>query len=294
MARKIPGLTRVLGEGSLAGVAYGEVGSSIYFALGIVAFYALGLTPWVLLGVGLLFLLVSLSYAEGVAAIPRPAAPPRGAARFSDPVGFVTGWVLFLDYAIVIALAALFVPHYLGQAVGWEGITQRPWDLVVGFADRRHRAGAARPAPRPLQARHLIAVAALVSHLVIVVVGFATLVSLNGVGRGVDLGEAPTWHSLAFALPIATLAYTGLETVANLAADTSEPGRALPRGLFRGLRAAVVVSVLIGVVGLSAYPAVPTPGGGAETALGTEWSRAPLVGITGAFDGHLPAPSSTS
>ena len=35
-------------------VAYGEVGSSLYFALGIIALFALGFTPWVLLAVGLL------------------------------------------------------------------------------------------------------------------------------------------------------------------------------------------------------------------------------------------------
>jgi basic amino acid/polyamine antiporter, APA family len=68
--RRIPGLVRSLPGESLASVAYGEVGSSIYFALGIVALFALGLTPWVLLAVGTLFMLVSLSYAEGTAAIP--------------------------------------------------------------------------------------------------------------------------------------------------------------------------------------------------------------------------------
>jgi hypothetical protein len=52
MARKLPGLTRVLGATPIASVAYSEIGSSVYFALGIVTLYALGLTPWVLLGVG--------------------------------------------------------------------------------------------------------------------------------------------------------------------------------------------------------------------------------------------------
>ena len=73
MARKLPGLQRVLGAPSLFSVAYGEVASSIYFALGIIAFYALGFTPAVLLGVGVLFLLVAMSYAEGTA-----AAAPAG------------------------------------------------------------------------------------------------------------------------------------------------------------------------------------------------------------------------
>src|ERR671934_1093418 len=133
MAKRLPGLSRALGAGPIASVAYGEIGSSIYIALGVVALNALGLTPWVLLGVGLLFLLVALSYAEGTAAIPETGGAATFVRRaFNDPAGFVTGWLLFLDYLIVIALAALFVPHYFGNAVGWDGIADRPWDIVAG------------------------------------------------------------------------------------------------------------------------------------------------------------------
>ncbi len=56
MARKLPVLQRVLGAPTLFSVAYGEIASSIYFALGIIAGHALGLTPEVLLLTGLLFL----------------------------------------------------------------------------------------------------------------------------------------------------------------------------------------------------------------------------------------------
>jgi len=96
--------------------------------------------------------------------------------------------------------------------------------------------------------------------------------------------------ALAFALPLGMLAYTGLETVANLAAETREPGKTLPRSLFYGIGAVVVVSVLVAVVGISAYPPHPDAAGpsGWTTDLGDEWVRAPLVGIAAAFDGHLP------
>ena len=79
MARKVRGFERVLDAPALFTVAYDEIGSSIYFALGIVAAQALGLTPVVLLATGLLFLVVSLSYAEGTAAIPETG----GAATFT-------------------------------------------------------------------------------------------------------------------------------------------------------------------------------------------------------------------
>ena len=115
MARKLPRLERVLDAPALASVAYGEVASSIYFALGIIALHALGFTPAILGIVGALFLVVALSYAEGTAAIHETGgAATFVRVAFNDLAGFLTGWVLFLDYLIVIALSALFFPHYLG------------------------------------------------------------------------------------------------------------------------------------------------------------------------------------
>src|SRR5919202_194916 len=134
MARKLTGLERVLDAPSLAAVAYGEIASSLYLVLGVVALHALGLTPWVLLAVGVLFIVVALSYAEGTAAIKEMGGAALFVRRaFNDPAGFVTGWALLLDYLIVIALAALFVPHYLGTAVGWDAVTDEPWDVVAGI-----------------------------------------------------------------------------------------------------------------------------------------------------------------
>ena len=289
MPRRLPGLVRSLGRGSLASVAYGEVGSSIYFALGIVALFALGLTPWVLLAVGALFMLVALSYAEGTAAIPETGGAAMLARRaFNDPVGFLTGWVLLLDYAIVIALAALFAPHYFGHAVGWERLTRHPWDVVaavfvvLGITLLRlvRRPGLYRIAI-------VVAAVAFISHLLLIAFGFAFLFSFSDLEHGVHPGIAPSWHSLAFALPVAMLAYTGLETLANLAQEAREPGKTMPQSLFRGIGAAVLVSVLIGIVGIAAFPAGSGPAN-VSTALGGDWLRAPLVGIVSAFGGHLP------
>src|ERR1041385_9286456 len=112
MARKLPQLQRALDAPALASVAYGEVASSLYFALGIVALHALGLTPAVLAVVGVLFLVVTLSYAEGTTAI----GEVGGAATFvrvafNDLAGFVTGWALFLDYLIVDRQSTRLNPH---------------------------------------------------------------------------------------------------------------------------------------------------------------------------------------
>jgi basic amino acid/polyamine antiporter, APA family len=285
MARRLHGLRGALDSLSLASVAYGEIASSLYFALGVVALYALGLTPWLLLVAGAVFLVVALSYAEGTAMIRETGGAATLVRRaFNDPLGFLTGWVLFLDYLLVMALAALFVPHYLGTALGWEGITDRPWDAFVGIAVIVAVA-AIRLVRRPAVYRVGVVVAgvALVSHLLIVGLGLVLVFSFADLGRGVDLGVDPSWSDLAFALPVAMLAYTGLETVANLASETREPGRTLPRSLFWGIGAVVAVAVAVAVVGVSAYPVED-----GRTDLGERWLRAPLVGIVAAFGGSLP------
>jgi basic amino acid/polyamine antiporter, APA family len=137
----------------------------------------------------------------------------------------------------------------------------------------------------------IVAAVALVVHLLLITLGFAFLLSADALGRGLDLGTAPTWYAIAFALPLAMLAYTGLETVANLASETREPGRTLPRSLFAGIGLTVVVSVAIAAIGLSAYPShrdADGPGGFAS-GLGEQWLRAPLVGIAEALDRSLPS-----
>src|SRR5690242_18307990 len=133
MARKLPRLQRVLDAPALFSVAYGEVASSIYFALGIIALHALGYTPVVLLVVGALFLVVSLSYAEGTAAIPETGGAATFVRKaFNDFLGFLTGWALFLDYLIVIALSALFLPHYVAGALEIDWLNEKPGDVIAG------------------------------------------------------------------------------------------------------------------------------------------------------------------
>ncbi len=282
MARKLPRLQRVLDAPALFSIAYGEIASSIYFALGIIALHALGFTPAVLLATGLLFLIVSLSYAEGTAAIRETG----GAATFvriafNDFWGFVTGWVLFLDYLIVIALSALFLPHYVAGAFFTK--VHRPWDVVAGcgviagvaVVRLLHRTRLHRWAL-------IVALVDLATQVLIVALGMALLFSPHALTAGTSLGTSPSWHSIAFAIPLAMLAYTGLETVANLAEETRRPGRDLPRSLFGAIGLVVVIYVAIAVVGLSAFP--PKHG----TLLASNWLRAPLVGIVTQIRDHVP------
>ena len=285
MARKLPRLQRVLGAPALFSVAYGEIGSSIYFALGIIALHALGFTPVVLLAAGLLFLLVTLSYAEGSAAIRETG----GAATFvriafNDLIGFITGWAIFLDYLIVIALSALFLPNYVSRAFGIETLGRSPWNVVMAIA-AIWAVALVRLVRRSRLYRFVIVVAVLdlFTQLLLVVLGFALVFSGDALTRGTSLGTSPTWYGIAFALPLAMLAYTGLETIANFAEETRRPGIDIPRAVFGAIGLVVLIYVLIALVGLSAFP--PDHG---TTLLGTEWLRAPLMGIVTQLGTHLP------
>ncbi len=282
MARKRPRLERVLDAPALFSIAYGEIASSIYFALGIIAFNALGFTPLVLLLTGALFLLVSLSYAEGTASIRETG----GAATFvriafNDLVGFITGWALFLDYLIVIALSALFFPHYVAGAFFTK--IHRPWDAVAGCITIG-AIGALRLLKRTRLHRWalIVALVDLATQLILVTLGAALLFSPAALAKGTSLGSMPTWHSIAFALPLAMLAYTGLETVANLAEETRRPGRDLPRSLFGSIGLVVVLYVAIAGVALSAFPAEH------GTLLGSNWIRSPIVGIVTRLRDEVP------
>jgi APA family basic amino acid/polyamine antiporter len=284
VARKLRGFERVLDAPLLFAVAYDEIASSLYFALGIVVAQALGLTPIVLLASGALFLVVSLSYAEGTAAIPETGGAATLVRRtFNDLFGFITGWALLLDYLIVIALSTLFLPHYLSWALDLPDLRRSPWDAVVACG-----VIAALALTRLVRHSRLHAGALLLAGLdltiqaLLVVLGFVFLFSTHALTSGFHLATGQSWHDLAFALPLAMLAYTGLETVANLAEETREPGTTLPRSLFSAIGLVVVVTVLIATVGVVAYPAVA-----GSSALGAEWQRAPLVGIAEALHGHV-------
>src|SRR5205085_453473 len=117
----------------------------------------------------------------------------------------------------------------------------------------------------------------------IIVLGFAVVFSPHALTRGTSLGHSPSWHDIAFALPLAMLAYTGLETIANLAEETRRPGRDLPRSLFSSIGLVVVLYVLIAAVALSAFP----PAHGTE--LGSTWLRSPLVGVATQIREQVPS-----
>src|SRR2546421_11476305 len=79
--RRQQGLERVLGTPALFATAYGNVGSSIYYALGVTAGIALGLTPVVFMISGLIFAAAAATHAEGTVLFPEAG----GSSSFARP-----------------------------------------------------------------------------------------------------------------------------------------------------------------------------------------------------------------
>src|SRR5207244_11578270 len=124
-------LERVLGAEALFATAYGNVGSSIYYALGLTASIALGLTPVVFIISGLIFAATAATYAEGTVRYPEAGGSASFARHaFHEFVSFGAAWAQMLNYIITIAISAFFVPHYL--SIFWEPLRTNPWDIVGG------------------------------------------------------------------------------------------------------------------------------------------------------------------
>src|SRR5256714_4041281 len=129
--RRAQRLERVLGTPALFATAYGNVGSSIYYALGLVAGIALGLTPLVFVISGLIFAATAATYAEGTVRYPEAGGSPRFARHaVNELVSFRAWWAQMLNYVITIAISAFFVPHYL--SIFWGPLRENPWDIVGG------------------------------------------------------------------------------------------------------------------------------------------------------------------
>src|ERR671919_1772174 len=135
MARRIPrdqSLQRVHGVGALFSTAYGNVGSSIYYALGVVAVFALGLTPVAYLIAGAIFVMTAMTYTEATANFPEAGGSSSFARRaFNEFVSFFAAWGQMLNYIITIAISAFFVPAYL--SIFWEPLGQSPGNVVAGI-----------------------------------------------------------------------------------------------------------------------------------------------------------------
>src|SRR5919201_541827 len=279
MARVVErGLRRTVGVPGLFATAYGNVGSSIYYALGLVAAHALGLTPLVFIFAGGLFALTAKTYAEVASMFPEAGGSSSFARHaFNEVASFFAGWALTLDYIITIAISAFFVPHYL--AAFFPALKHNPGDIIGGIVVIALLAGLnVRGLGESAKLNLALAVVDLVTQVLLVAVGAVLVLDPSLLIHQVHLGTAPSWSQVIFALSVAMVAYTGIETVSNIAEEARDPGRDVPKAVNMVLVAVLGVYAGISVVALSALPVVH-----GATALGSTYENDPVLGIVNAL-----------
>jgi APA family basic amino acid/polyamine antiporter len=264
------GLRRVLGTSALFSTAYGNVGSSIYYALGLVASYALGLTPIVFVITGVIFYLTAATYAEATAMFPEAGGSSSFARHaFNELWSFFAAWAQMLNYTITIAISAFFVPHYLG-GLFWPALQHGPGDVLFGIGvvmslSLINVVGVKEAAGLNI----VLAITDLATQLLLVIVGVLLVFSPHVLIHNIHLGVAPTWKNFLVAIPIGMIAYTGIETISNMAEEARDETRTIPRAIRAVVLAVFAIYAALPLVALSALPVHRQPNGTYTTLLGT-------------------------
>ena len=271
-------LRRVHGTGALFAAAYGNVGSSIYYALGVVALYALGLTPVTFMIAGLIFAFTAASYAEATVMFPEAGGSSSFARHaFNEVVSFFAAWGQMLTYIITIAISAFFVPHYL--SVFWEPLGEGPADVIFGIGLVALLAALnVKGTEESSRLNLVLAIADLATQIVLVAIGIVLVLDPDLLVSQVDLGTAPTWGDFALGIAVGMIAYTGIETISNMAEEAREAERTIPRAVKLVVLAVIGLYALLPVIALSAMP-VELRGGEYTTELGTTFADDPVLGI---------------
>jgi APA family basic amino acid/polyamine antiporter len=281
--RRGQGLERVLGAPALFATVYGNVGSSIYYALGVTALFALGLTPLVFVVAGVIFAATTLTYAEGTVRFPEAGGSSSFARHaFNELVSFGAAWAQMLNYVITISISAFFVPHYL--SIFWEPLKHNPWDIVGGAVVivvlvALNIFGIQESA----RINIFLAVVDFATQLLLVLIGFILIFSPSVLIHNVHWGVAPSWSDFFLAIPVGMIAYTGIETVSNLAEEARDPVRNVPRAYLMTAVAVFAIYLTLPAIALSALP-VKVVDGDFKTLLGLPpeqggFANDPVLGV---------------
>src|SRR3954449_10137483 len=288
--RRLEGLERVLGANALFSTAYGNVGSSIYYALGLVASYALGLAPVVFVITGVFFFMTAATYAEATSMYPEAGGSSSFARRaFHEFWSFFAAWAQMLTYVITVAISAFFVPHYIG-GLFWDPLRSSPGDIVVGAIVIATLAFInVRGAKESTTLNVTLAVTDFLTQLLLVLIGIVLVFSPSTLVDNVQLGIAPTWKNFALAIPIGMLAYTGIETISNMAEEARDETKTIPVAINRVRLAVFAIYFTLPAVALSALPVHRAADGTYQTLLGlTEeqggYAGDPVLGVVKQLD----------
>ncbi|HMI81705.1 MAG TPA: APC family permease, partial [Solirubrobacterales bacterium] len=187
-------------------------------------------------------------------------------------------WGQMLNYTITVAISAFFVPHYL--AVFWPWLGDSPGDIVGGAV---LIAGLAliniRGTEESAKLNLVLAVADLATQVVLVGIGLFLVLSPEVLADNVHLGVAPSWSDFALGIAVGMIAYTGIETISNMAEEARDAARTIPKSVGLTVVAVLALYLLIPIVALSAMPVTQDAAGNYATELGSTFADDPILGI---------------
>ena len=281
-ARSRVTMRRSIGSPVLFTVVYTSLASAIYFSLGVIAGHALGLTPLVFLLAALLFVLTAMTYVEG-ASLHQDRGGSTVFARyaFNELVSFIAGWAILLDYIILIAVCAFTATQYL--RVFWHPLGYHTEALLLALAFiaivvlgniRGFGSGRSRRVG-------LLVAGDLVLQLLIVVIGLVLFFNPGKLLDPIHLGSAPKWSDLVFALTVAVISFTSLESAAGLAGEVRIGRRGLKHMVGSG-----AATVIFGYVGIALVAITALPVHDGHTALAGRYLNDPVIGIVTQIHPH--------
>jgi amino acid transporter len=254
--KKRVSLKRTLGIPGIFSIAYGNLGSSIYFALGITAVYALGATPLVFMLAAIFFIFTAMSYAEGTAAIPEAGGSSSFARRgFNETVSFIAAWCLLLMYMAATAITSHIAISYLSTLETFSILKTSVWhNAAIGalllFLMLLNIIGVRKSSIFNV----LCAGIDLTTQAFLVLLGALFFFNPSRLLGQIHWGIAPSWPNLAIALFLVTISFTGIETVANMAEESKTPETTIPKSMWWS--AGMIIFIFLGLssIALNAMP----------------------------------------
>ena len=242
---------------------------------------------------GIIFYLTAATYAEATAMYPEAGGSSSFARHaFNEFWSFFAAWGQMLNYVITIAISAFFVPHYIG-GLFWEPLRHSPGDIIFGIGvvaalSLLNVVGVKEAAGLNI----FLAVTDFATQLLLVIVGGVLVLSPETLVNNVDFGVAPTWKDFLIAIPIGMIAYTGIETISNMAEEAKDERTTIPAAISRVRIAVFAIYFTLPAVALSALP-VKCEGGTCTTLLGEPEDKGGFAGdpILGCRQEHRPRPA---
>ena len=114
----------------------------------------------------------------------------------------------------------------------------------------------------------MLAVVDFLTQVLLVLVGAVLVLSPSTLVDNVHLGVAPTWKDFILAIPIGMIAYTGIETISNMAEEAKDETKTIPVAINRVRIAVFAIYFTLPAVALSALPVTQTADGEYQTLLG--------------------------